>query len=160
MIIRGSLIKDALEIDARITELIAAHSDNLKIFSSQLRGLDDELDKILVDIGLDLIPLTENIHLYNDKLSDFILRTEKRKRENKQLMSIANKVIKEQDYELKSLLLSNHQIYHHTIKEQKTGNIKFYPWINNSVDIGSSEVISWRAEFRMGILPDAYNNLV
>ena len=121
------IIKDALEIDARITELIAAHNDNLKIFSSQLRGLDDELDKILVDIGLDLIPLAENIHLYNDKLSDFILRTEKRKRENKQLMAIANKIIREQDFELKSLLLSNHQIYHHTLKEQKTGNIKYLP---------------------------------
>ena len=42
-------------------------------------------------------------------------------------MAIANKIIKEQDFELKSLLLSNHQIYHHTLKEQKTGNIKYYP---------------------------------
>lgn len=121
------IIKDALDIDARITELIVAHSDNLKVLGVQLRGIDDELDEILIDIGLDLIPLTENIHLYNDKLSDFILRTEKRKRENKQLMAIANKIIKEQDYELKSLLLSSHHIYCHTLKEKKNGNIKYYP---------------------------------
>lgn len=120
------IIKDALDIDARISELIDAHSNNLKILGTQLRGLDNELDDILVDIGLDLIPLTENIHLYNDKLSDFILRTEKRKRENKQLMAIANKIIREQDHELKSLLLSNHQIYFHSLKEKKSGNIKYY----------------------------------
>ena len=42
-------------------------------------------------------------------------------------MAIANKIIREQDFELKSLLLSNHQIYHHTLKEQKTGNIKYFP---------------------------------
>jgi len=121
------IIKDAQDIDNRITELIDAHSDNLKVLGTQLRGLDDELDEILIDIGLDLIPLTENIHLYNEKLSDFILRTEKRKLENKQLMSISNKIIKEQDHELKSLLLSNHQIYQHTLKERKSGNIKYYP---------------------------------
>lgn len=121
------IMKDALEIDARITELIAAHADNLQVLGVQLRGLDEELDEILVDIGLDLIPLTENIHLYNDKLSDFILRTEKRKRENKQLLSIANKIVKEQDHELKSLLLSNHQLYLHTLKERKSSPVKSYP---------------------------------
>ena len=77
------IIKDALEIDMRITELIKAHNDNLKVFGSELRGIDDELDDLLVNICLDLLPLGDNIHLYNNKLSDFILRTEKRKRENK-----------------------------------------------------------------------------
>lgn len=77
------IIKDALEIDMRITELIKAHNDNLKIFGSELRGIDDELDDLLVNICLDLLHLGDNIHLYNNKLSDFILRTEKRKRENK-----------------------------------------------------------------------------
>jgi len=121
------IIKDAQDIDNRITELIAAHSDNLKVLGEQLRGIDEELDEILIDIGLDLIPFTQNIHLYNDKLSDFILRTEKRKRENKKLLAIANKIIKEQDHELKSLLLSHHAVYHHTLKEKKTGTIKHYP---------------------------------
>lgn len=121
------IIKDAKDIDARISELIVAHSDNLNVLGKQLRGIDDELDEILIDIGLDLIPLTENIHLYNDKLSDFILRTEKRKRENKQLMSIANKIVKEQDNELKSMLLSSHELYHHTLKEKKSSFVKHHP---------------------------------
>jgi hypothetical protein len=121
------IIKDAQDIDNRITELISAHSDNLEVLSEYLRGVDEELDEVLIDIGLNLIPLTQNIHLYNDKLSDFILRTEKRKRENKQLMAIANKIIKEQDHELKSLLLSHHELYHHTVKEKKSGMVKHYP---------------------------------
>jgi len=116
------IIKDAKDIDSRITELISAHSDILKVLGSELRGIDEELDEILVDIGLDLIPLTSNIHLYNDKLSDFILRTEKRRRENKHLMSISNKIIKEQDHELRSLLLSSHEYYCHTLKERKSTN--------------------------------------
>lgn len=120
-------IKDAQDIDTRISELITAHSDNLNVLGNQLRGIDDKLDEILIDIGLDLIPLTENIHLYNDKLSDFILRTEKRKHENKQLMSIANKIVKEQDSELKSMLLSNHKLYYHTLKERKTSFVKYHP---------------------------------
>lgn len=121
------IIKDAQDVDNRIAELINAHADNLKVLGVHLRGLDDSLDEILINIGLDLIPLTENIHLYNNKLSDFILRTEKRKRENKKLMSLANKIIKEQDHELKSLLLSNPPLYFHTLVERKNGNIKYYP---------------------------------
>ncbi len=121
------IIKEALDVDERISELIVAHSENLKILGVELRGLDEGLDEILIDIGLDLIPLTENIHIFNNKLSEFILRTKKRKRENKQLMAIANKIIKEQDHELKALLLSNHEIYHHTLKNRKNGAIRSFP---------------------------------
>lgn len=121
------VIKDAKDIDNRITELIDAHSENLKILGAELRGLDEELDEILVDIGLDMLPFTENIHMYNKRLSDFILRTEKRKRQNEKLQSISNKIIKEKDNELKALILSNTQIYHHTSKERKTGIIKHMP---------------------------------
>ncbi|NUW27244.1 hypothetical protein HUX57_11310 [Arcobacter butzleri] len=121
------IIKDARDVEERIYELIDAHSENLNILGVQLKGLDDNLDEILINIGLDLIPLTENIHFYNQKLSDFILRTEKRKLENKQLLSLSNKIMKEQDHDLKSLLLSNHNIYHHTIKERSNGNLKTLP---------------------------------
>ncbi|KIM06656.1 MAG: hypothetical protein KU38_12495 [Sulfurovum sp. FS08-3] len=121
------IIKEAQDIDDRIGELIIAHSENLKILGTELRGLENSFDEILVDIRLDLIPLTQNIHTYNEKLSDFILRTQKRKRENKQLMAIANKIIKEQDHELKAMLLSNHQLYLHTFKENKRGLVKSFP---------------------------------
>lgn len=121
------IIKDAKEVDDRIAELINAHSEILKIFGKELRDLDEELDNMLIDIGMDLLPLTENIHAYNKRLSDFILRTEKRKEQNKKLLSLSNRIIKEADYELKSLLLSNSQIYHHTLKERESGSIKFLP---------------------------------
>lgn len=121
------IIKDAMDVDNRIAELIEAHSQNLKILGNELRGLDKEVDNMLIDIGLDIIPFTQNIHKYNTRLSDFILKTEKRKEQNKKLSSLSNKIIKEQDNQLKSLLLSNHQIYHHTIKHKKTGNIKYFP---------------------------------
>jgi len=121
------IIKDALDVDARISELIVAYSINLKVLGIELRGINKELDEMLIDICLDLIPLTENIHSYNAKLSDFILRTEKRKLENKQLMSIGNKIIKEQDDELNALLLSNHGIYLHTLKEKNNAKLRYCP---------------------------------
>lgn len=121
------IIKDARDVDERIAELIQAHIENLKILGKELRGLDEELDDMLIDIGLDMLPFTDNIHTYNKRLSDFILRTEKRKQQNKKLSSLSNKIFKEQDYELKSLLVSNHQLYHHTLRERKTGNIKSLP---------------------------------
>jgi len=121
------IIKDAQDVDNRISELIDAHSQNLKILSHELRGLDDSLDEVLVDIGLDMLPFTQNIHTYNKRLSDFILRTQKRKEQNKKLYSLSRKIIKEQDYELKSLLLSNTQLHNHTLKEKKTSNIKYLP---------------------------------
>ena len=121
------IIKDAIDVDNRVTELIEAHSQNLKILGKELRGIDEELDEILVDIGLDMLPLSDNIHVYNKRLSDFILRTEKRKEQNKKLSSLSNKIIKEQDHELRSLLLSNTQVYNHTLKERKTANVKHLP---------------------------------
>jgi len=121
------IIKDAMDVDERISELIDAHHENIKILGSELRGLDESLDEILVDIGLDMLPFTENIHGYNKRLSDFILRTEKRKEQNKKLSAISNKIMNERDDEIKSLLLSNHQLYLHTIKEVKSGNVKHIP---------------------------------
>ena len=121
------IIKDAMDVDNRVSELIEAHSQNLKILSYELRGLDDELDEVLVDIGFDMLPLTQNIHTYNKRLSDFILRTKKRKLQNKKLSALSQKIMKEQDYECKSLLLSNPSVYHHTLKERKSANIKYLP---------------------------------
>ncbi len=121
------IIKDAIDVDNRVSELIDAHSENLKILSKELRGLDGELDDMLVDIGIDMLPFTENIHTYNKRLSDFILRTEKRKVQNKKLSSLSNKIIKEQDETLKSLLLSHSQVYHHTLKDRKSANVKHLP---------------------------------
>ena len=129
------IIKDAKDVDERITELIQAHIENLKILGKELRGLDVELDDMLIDIGLDMLPFTDNIHAYNKRLSDFILRTEKRKQQNINLSSLCNKILKEQDNELKSLLLSNYQLYHHTLKERKTGNVKSLP---NSIELKKS----------------------
>lgn len=126
------IIKDAKDVDERITELIEAHFENLKILTKELRGLDDELDNILIDIGIDMLPFTENIHSYNKRLSDFILRTEKRKEQNKKLSSLANKITKEHEHELISLLLSNHQLYHHTLKEKKRSNVKHLPTLTEA----------------------------
>ena len=119
------IIKDATDVDNRISDLIQAHTQNLKILGSELRGLDDELDTMLIDIMLDLLPFAENIHIYNKRLSDFILKTEKRKEQNKKLASLSNKIIKEQDNRLEALLLSNTRSYHHTLKERKTTSIKY-----------------------------------
>lgn len=121
------IIKDAKDVDDRISELIEGHSENLKILGQELRGLDENLDDILVDIGLDILPLTKNIHIYNKRLSDFILRSEKRKEQNKKLAAISNKIIKESDEHLKALLLSKHSIYHHTLKEKKSSLVKILP---------------------------------
>lgn len=121
------IIKDAKDVDARMTDLIDAHAKNLEVLGDELRGIDEGLDSMLIDIGLDLLPLTENIHAYNKRLSDFVLRTERRKEQNRKLASLARKIIKEQDHELKSLLLSNPELYHHTFKEKKTGRVKHMP---------------------------------
>jgi len=132
------IIKDAQDVDERIAELIDAHAENLKVLGSELRGLEDDLDEILVNIGLDILPLTENIHMYNKRLSDFILRTEKRKLQNNKLASLSNKILKEADYQFRALLLSNHQLYNHTLKERKTGNVKHVP---NSIELKKSSFI-------------------
>ena len=121
------IVKDAKEIDERITELVVAHTENLKVLGKELRGLDDKFDEVLVDIGLDMLPFTENIHTYNKRLSDFILRTKKRKIQNKKLFALSNKIIKESDHQLKSLLLSNPKLYYHTLKEKKKSIIKYMP---------------------------------
>lgn len=121
------IIKDANGVDERIADLINAHSENLKILGSELRGLDEELDEMLVDICIDLLPLAESIHSYNKRLSDFILRTEKRKEQNRKLMSLSTKIFKETDVELRSLILSHPELYHHTIKEHKGESVKTLP---------------------------------
>ena len=131
------IIKDAKDIDERITDLIEAHAQNLKILGTELRGLDDALDEMLKDISIDLLPFIENIHLYNNRLSDFILRTQKRKEQNKKLASLSNKIIKEQDHELKSLLLSNPQLYHHTLVKKR--NIKYLP---SSMELGRATFVA------------------
>ena len=132
------IIKDAKDVDARISELIDANVENLKVLGIELRGLDDELDELLVNIGLDMLPFIENIHMYNKRLSDFILRTEKRKLQNNKLASLSNKMLRESDHQFRSLLLSNHQLYHHTLKERKTGNIKHIP---NSFELKKSSFL-------------------
>lgn len=121
------IIKDATDIDRRVTELIDAHSQNLKFLGKELRGLDEELDDTLIDIGLDMLTFTDNIYVYNARLSDFILRTQRRKKQNKKLSSLTNKILKEQDSELRSLILSHTQLYHHTLREKKSTSVKYLP---------------------------------
>ena len=140
-------IKDAKDVDLRISELIDANVENLRVLGNELRGIDDELDELLIDIGLDMLPFIDNIHIYNKRLSDFILRTEKRKLQNSKLASLANKILRESDQEFRALLLSNHQMYNHTLKERKSGNIKHVP---NAIELQKSSFLdALRDTFRL-----------
>lgn len=113
------VIKDAEDIDSRIEELVKANVKIHKLLSSELRGLSDEIDELLTEIGIDMYFYAENIHSYTKRLNDFILRTRKRKEQNNKLKSLLNKIFNEKDEELKAILISNSQNYHHTIKNGK-----------------------------------------
>lgn len=122
-----SVIKEAEDVDKRIAELI---KENIKIrilLNEELMSINNhELKELLVDIGIEMEILNGNIHTYFQRLSDFILRTKKRKEQNSRLASISNKIINEKTEELVSLLVSNAKYFHHTIRDEKR-YIKFLP---------------------------------
>lgn len=122
-----AVIKEAEAVDSKIAELIGENINIRVLFNEELMSIDNqELKELLVDIGIDMEILNNNIHAYIQRLSDFILRTKKRKEQNNKLSSISNKIMREQDQDLASLLLSNAQSFYHTIRDNKR-NIKFFP---------------------------------
>jgi hypothetical protein len=121
------IIKEAEDVDKRIAELIDENINIRILFNKEIMSIDNqELKELLVDIGIEMEILNNNIHAYMQRLSDFILRTKKRKEQNNKLASIANKIMNQKDEDLTYLLISNAQHYHHTIQYGKK-NIKFLP---------------------------------
>jgi len=122
-----AIIKEAEDVDKRIAELIGENVNIRVLFNEDLMSIDNEdLKDLLVDIGIEMEILNNNIHAYIQRLNDFILRTKKRKEQNNKLASITNKIMTQKDEDLTSLLISNAQYYHHTIRDNKK-NISFLP---------------------------------
>lgn len=121
------IIKEAEDVDKRIAELISENINIRILLNEELMSIENkELKELLVDIGIEMEILNNNIHAYIQRLSNFILRTKKRKEQNNKLVSIANKIMIQKDEDLTSLLISNAYYCHHTIREGKK-NIKFLP---------------------------------
>jgi chemotaxis regulatin CheY-phosphate phosphatase CheZ len=118
------ILKEAEDVAKRIDELMIANSTNQKVLGVELREIDDEFNQLLTDISIDLYILSENIYGYHQRLSEFILQTEKTKRQNKKIASLGNKILKEDDRELEMLLISRPERYYHTIEDSRKGFIK------------------------------------
>jgi|GEM_PF-1957290 len=118
------VLKEAEDVAKRIDELMVANGSNQKVLELELRGLDENFDELLTNISIDLYILSENIYGYHQRLSEFILQTEKTKRQNKKIASLSNKILKEDDRELEMLLISRPERYYHTIEYSKKGFIK------------------------------------
>jgi len=122
-----AVIKEAEDVDKRIAELIDENINIRTLLNEELMSIDNrELKDLLVDIGIEMEILNNNIHAYIQRLSDFILRTKKRKEQNNKLASIANKIMIQKDEDLTYLLISNAENHHHTIRDAKR-SIKFIP---------------------------------
>jgi len=118
------VLKEAEDVAKRIDELMTANGANQKVLCVELRELDDEFDELLTNISIDLYILSENIYGYHQRLSEFILQTEKTKRQNKKIASLGNKILRENDRELEMLLISKPERYYHTIENSKKSFIK------------------------------------
>lgn len=120
-----NIIKEAEDVDKRIAELIDENANIRNLFDDIMSINDQNLKELLVDIGVEVEILNNNIHMNFQRLNEFILRSTKQKIQNDKLALIANKIMNQKDEDLASLLFSNAQYFHHTIQNDK--KIKFLP---------------------------------
>jgi hypothetical protein len=118
------VLKEAEDVTKRIDDLMDANETNQKVLGVELQELDKDFDQLLTDISIDLYSLSENIYGYHQRLSEFILQTEKTKRRNKKVASLGYKILKEDDRELEMLLITRPEKYYHTIDSSKKGFIR------------------------------------
>ena len=69
----------------KIDELIEANTKIGRLFRSDLKGIDDDLDILLSSISVDILKYIQNIDTYIKQISLFIIQTKNRRLQNKKI---------------------------------------------------------------------------
>jgi len=121
------IVKDATDILSRIEELYSASHQTYNILSKDIKGLDYEIDSLILDVKLDIQIYSENLHKYIVKLSNFIRRSRRKREQNNKISSIAQRILLGDIDELEAFLRSDTKMFHHTIGVIKREKVKTSP---------------------------------
>ncbi|MDF1877662.1 hypothetical protein JHD47_07495 [Sulfurimonas sp. SAG-AH-194-L11] len=121
------LLENATDILEKIYELIEANEQIGELFRHDLRGLHRSIDKLLQSISVSILEYIQNIDKYIDQINHFILQTQKRRLQNRQIIHLSNLILNEGCGVLDEYLsLSSHKLYFTHTRSQKN-RIHVYP---------------------------------
>ncbi len=121
------LLENATDTLEKIYELIEANEQIGDMFRNDLRGLDANIDKLLQNISVDVLKYIYNIDKYIDQINRFILQTQKRRLQNRQLTHISNLILNEECIALDEFLgVASNKLYFTHTRSQKN-RIDIYP---------------------------------
>ncbi len=121
------ILDDAEDILAQVKELSVASTQTYETFTTEIMGTEPSLDRLIVDVKIDIQRYSENLHKYIHRLNGFILRTRQRKEQNNKIASLTQKILEERAESLEALLRSSHSTMHHTIGALKRYKIRVVP---------------------------------
>ena len=121
------LIQNANDILEKIDELIEANTKIGKLFRTDLKNIDDEIDILLSSISVDILKYIQNIDTYIKQISLFLIQTKNRRLQNKKLTKLANQILEEKTLELDDYLDLHKKHLFHTIAKNQRNKIVTYP---------------------------------
>ena len=121
------LLENATDTLEKIYELIEANEKIGSLFRNNLRGFDKKIDNLLQNISVDILKYIHNIDEYIDQINRFILQTQKRRVQNRQITHLSNLIVNEECAVLDEYLgFSSQKLYFTHTKSQKN-KIQIYP---------------------------------
>ena len=120
------LLENAVDILEKVDELIVANEKIGLFFRKDLRDVDEDIDKLLQSIGVNILKYIQNIDRYIKDLNQFIIQTKKRRFQNKQIITLSNMIMDEDVNELEQYLILNPKRFHYTVTQSQKNRIKFF----------------------------------
>jgi len=121
------LLENATDTLEKIYELINANERVGHFFRKDLRGLDSSIDKLLQNIGQNILKYIQNIDEYIDQINKFIVQTQKRRFQNRQIMQVSNMILQEDTNLLDEYLQLSYKKLYFTQAQSQKNRISIYP---------------------------------
>ena len=121
------VLENATDTLEKIYELIRANEQIGELFRKDLRGLAESIDTLLQSISISFLEYIQNIDSYIDQINRFILQTEKRKVQNREIANLSHLIINENSSTLdEQLCVTSHKCYFTYPRSQKN-RVHSYP---------------------------------
>ena len=121
------LIENAQDVLSKIEELTAANQKIGLFFRVELRGVEESIDTLLQNISVDILKFIENIDSYIKEVNQFIVQTQKRRLQNKQIAKLSNMIVDEQSQELDEYLQMHHKRLYFTVNRSQKNRVEILP---------------------------------